>query len=117
MITGTVIFTLLNGVKVGEDAAGNTYYTEKKGRDGMRLRRWVMYKGGIEATKIPPEWHAWLHYTVDQPLDGAKLVWQKPHETTKTGTSEAYLPSGHDSKGGQRAKAHGDYQAWQPHAA
>ena len=117
MITGTVIFTMLNGVKIGEDAAGNVYYTEKKARAGMIQRRWVMYKGGIEASKIPPEWHAWLHYTVDSPIGDAKKEWQKPHSVNKTGSLEAYAPSGYDSKGGIRAKAHGDYQAWQPNAA
>ena len=36
---------------------------------GRRRRRWVLYRRGpVEASRVPPEWHAWLHYTTEAPL-------------------------------------------------
>ena len=116
MSLGTKLFTYFNGTKVGSDAAGNRYYTEKALKAGhLRQRRWVMFAGPEEATIVPPEWHAWLHYTTDAPLaDAGRKVWQKPHEPNLTGTPASYRPPGHDYQGGQRAAATGDYEAWTP---
>ena len=107
--------TFFSGVKFGEDQFGNRYYRDRKTAKGVRERRWVMYKGEPEASKVPPEWHIWLHHTADAPIpmDSAlRKSWQKPFLQNQTGTTNAYFPPGHD--GGQRAKATGDYQAWQP---
>ncbi len=51
-------------VFVGEDAYGNRYYEAKKIIDGDadRRRRWVAYRGYAEASKVPAEWHGWLHH-------------------------------------------------------
>ena len=49
--------------KVGEDEFGNMYYEQKKSSQGNRKKRYVRYFGEVESTKIPPMWHAWLHYT------------------------------------------------------
>jgi NADH:ubiquinone oxidoreductase subunit len=56
------VFTKRNGVVVGTDRYGNTYYRMKTTAPGQRERRWVMYVGEPEATKVPPEWHGWLHH-------------------------------------------------------
>jgi len=124
MTFGTWLFTKLKGKLVGTDQFGNRYYREKSPRPlrrgggyDSRERRWVMYKGEAEASKVPPEWHAWLHYTVDDiPTDGGKLKypWQKPHLPNLTGTPLAYRPSGSVLKGGRRAPTTGDYEPWQP---
>jgi NADH:ubiquinone oxidoreductase subunit len=116
MSIGTRLFTFLHGVPVGHDAAGNRYYQERKPRArGLRQRRWVMFAGPREATDIPPEWHAWMHYTTDAPLpDAERRVWQKPHRRNLTGTALGYRPPGHDYQGGHRAAATGDYEAWTP---
>ena len=115
MNLGTRIFTLLNGRVVGRDGAGNTYYEDRKERPGTHRRRWVDYVGEPEATKVPSEWHAWLHYTIDAPIaEDGKRAWQKPHLANATGTAQSYRPPGHDYAGGQRAKATGDYEAWTP---
>lgn len=116
MTIGTWIFTRLHGRLVGTDEAGNTYYEEKRPRgNGMRLRRWVIYTGAPEATLVPPEWHAWLHYTTDAPLPSAgRKLWQKPHMPNATGTPLSYRPPGHEYAGGNRARATGDYEAWTP---
>jgi len=112
---GTVLFTFAKGHLVGQDSEGNRYYVERRPPSDRREKRWVLFKDQTEASSIPPEWHAWLHYTSDAPLTGvARMPWQKPHERNLTGTSQAYLPPGHDLRGGKRAKATGDYQAWTP---
>jgi NADH:ubiquinone oxidoreductase subunit len=112
---GTRVFTWLHGRVVGRDASGNTYYQERRGRRGLRQRRWVIYAGVDDASAVPPEWNAWLHYTVDAPLSGeGKRPWQKPHQANATATSASYRPPGHDYVGGHRAPATGDYEAWTP---
>ena len=116
MSLGTWLYTKLYGDKVGEDAYGNVYYQAKtRKRWGDKNQRWVIYNGEPEASKVPPEWHAWLHHTTDKPIEpSAKKVWVKPHIPNLTGTDAAYFPPGHDSQGGRREKATGDYQAWSP---
>ena len=116
MNIGTWLFTKLKGRQIGTDAAGNVYYEEKRQRPGsLRNRRWVAYAGVVEASVVPPEWHAWLHYTTDAPLpDTGRKAWQKPHLANLTGTPASYRPPGHDYEGGHRARATGDYEAWTP---
>lgn len=73
---------------VGHDSYGNRYYEEKKSKvsSDCKPRRWVIYKGYHEASKVPPEWHAWLHYRADEPLQGDMYAWKKPHQPNFTGT-------------------------------
>ena len=111
----TRLFTFLRGRAVGRDTVGNRYFEEKRPRPGLRQRRWVMYPGVVEASTVPPEWHAWLHYTTDAPLpDVVRKAWQKPHEPNLTGTPFGYRPPGSDYRGGTRAPATGDYESWTP---
>ena len=102
----------------GRDGGGNKYYRAKPRKGYKRERRWVIYKGAPEATKIPPEWHGWMHHQTDVVPSGEaksfRRKWQKPHRQNMTGTHEAYRPPGHLLKGGQRDKATGDYEAWSP---
>jgi NADH:ubiquinone oxidoreductase subunit len=117
MTIGTRLFTFFNGVAVGTDGEGNRYFEEKRLRSGrLRKRRWVLYaSGNREASEVPPEWHAWLHYTTDKPISTAsRHAWQKPHQANMTGTPLSYRPPGHDYEGGKRAAATGDYEAWTP---
>ena len=109
---GTWLFTLAKGQLVGQDPDGNKYYAERKTAQGKRQRRWVLFNGEIEASRIPPEWHAWLHHTAQAPLTGVhRHAWQQAHQANHTGTAEAYLPGGHDLAGGTKAVG---YQAWHP---
>lgn len=103
---------------VGDDNYGNRYYEEKlkKVSAGRKPRRWVIYQGDYEASKVPPEWHAWLHYRADQPLQGEVYAWQKPHQPNFTGTSQAYNP---ESKQEAKiikltTKAKRSYEPWNP---
>lgn len=116
MSIGTLLFTWLHGKRVGTDSQGNVYYEERRGRERKRRRRWVLYRHGpVEASRVPPEWHAWLHYTTDAPLSEAgRPAWIKPHEPNHTGTPLAYRPAGHDYAGGVRPRATGDYESWTP---
>ena len=115
MNIGTRLFTLLKGRSVGTDAAGNIYYEERRPHHDRRIRRWVAYAGVPEASDVPPEWHAWLHYTTNAPLpDTARRPWQKPYVPNMTGTAAGYRPPGHDYEGGRRAAATGDYESWTP---
>jgi len=113
---GTHLYTMLNGEQVGSDEFGNKYYRHKKLLNG-RERRWVIFKGKKEASKIPPEWHAWIHHTTNGPLSEAAAQpedWQQGHIPNLTGTMVAYRPQGSDEMGGHRARATGDYEAWTP---
>ena len=79
---GTLLYTKLCGALVGEDEAGNRYYRERWGRSGpgQRERRWVVYEGEVEASRVPPEWHRWLHHSTDEPPTEAPLrsqPWEK----------------------------------------
>lgn len=117
MSLGTWIYTLFNGELVGTDEFGNRYYRGRGRKLNNRERRWVVYRGDVEASKVPPEWHAWLHHTVEKPLTEAAAkarAWQKAHIANPTGTPAAYRPMGHDYKGGHRRPATGDYEAWTP---
>ena len=122
---GTKLFTWLKGEKVGSDSAGNVYYRERQSKksksvhaDSLRHeRRWVVYNGDVEASRVPPEWHAWLHHTSDEipPPEGIdRRPWMKDHKANTTGTQEAYLPPGHTLAGGKRATSTSDYEAWTP---
>ena len=117
MTIGTRIFTWLRGVEVGVDAFGNRYFREKAVSDPKLERRWVLYKGEAEASKVPPDWHAWLHKIVDTPpKPGAEPArpWQKEHLPNLSGTVAAYRPPGHALKGGHRARSTADYEPWTP---
>lgn len=116
MTLGTILSTWWKGELIGTDQFGNRYYRVKGKRAGRQTRRWVLYKGGDEASKVPPEWHAWLHHTVDEPPLGerSKAAWQKEHEPNLTGTAAAYRPPGHEFAGGHRDRATGDYEPWTP---
>ncbi len=87
---GTFIYTLFTGKFVGRDEFGNKYYSNSKGK------RWVIYNNKVEASKISPEWHLWIHFlTNNKPSDNLnKFKWQKRHVGNLTGTSNAYKPDG-----------------------
>ena len=124
MSIGTKLFTWFRGELVGTDQFGNRYYREKgrrvlkrgAGRES-RERRWVLYNGDVEASRVPPEWHGWLRHTVNEvpAASGQKrYAWQQDYLPNLTGTAAAYRPPGSVLRGGQRSRATGDYEAWSP---
>ena len=109
---GIALRTWFKGNHIGTDSFGNKYYEERFffGRPSDRKpKRWVVYHGLVEASKVPADWHAWLHFTSNETPEQAKPVeysWMKPHMPNLTGTREAYEPPVN------RAATY--YQAWQP---
>lgn len=107
---GTQLFTWRKGTRVGTDEQGNIYY---KNKDASR--RWVIYNGEAEASRVSPDWHGWLHHTYPTPPTETPLKhkpWEAPHQANLTGTAAAYAPEGSIRTGAPIARS--DYEAWQP---
>ena len=84
-------FGLRSMAKMGEDALGNVYYQGGKDTAG-NPRRWVIYQGATDASRVPPAWFSWLHHQVDDVPDRALppiRAWQKPAVPNMTGTALA----------------------------
>lgn len=108
---GTQLFTWRKGEKVGEDDLGNRYF-----RNADDSRRWVVFNGEVEGSRINPDWHGWLHRTWDEPPSDKPLAhkdWEKPHQENLTGTAAAYAPAGSIRNTG-KAASRPDYEAWAP---
>jgi len=106
----TQLFTWRKGIKVGEDAEGNVYY-----RNADSSKRWVIFNGEIEATRVNADWHGWLHHSWDETPEARPLAhktWEKPHQENLTGTALAYAPAGSIRR--EKPADRGDYEAWQP---
>lgn len=116
---GTSLWSWRNGEKVGTDAQGNAYFRGRKGHFDGRERRWVIYQGANDASRVPAEWHGWLHGSFDgvpeSNLPPAR-IWEVDYTPNATGTVTAYRPAGALEQGGKRAAAAGDYEAWSPDA-
>lgn len=107
---GTQIFTARKGVKVGEDEQGNIYYQTRDGK-----RRWVIFNGEVEASRISPDWHGWMHHTFKEPPTESPLphkAWELPHQENLTGTPSAFAPAGSLRRAAPVVRQ--DYEAWQP---
>lgn len=106
----TQLWTWRNGEKVGEDAQGNVFY-----RTADDSKRWVIFNGEAEASRVSPDWHGWLHRTWDEPPTDKPLVhkdWEKPHQENLTGSAQAYAPAGSIRRAAPADRA--DYEAWSP---
>lgn len=109
---GTRILTAREGRLVGEDETGNRYYRTADDR-----RRWVIYAGEAEASRVSPDWHGWLHRTWDEPPTEKPLPrkpWEKPHVPNLTGTGAAWRPPGSVLTPAKRPRNASDYDAWTP---
>jgi NADH:ubiquinone oxidoreductase subunit len=117
---GTALYTWRKGERVGQDEFGNTYYRAAAPLIDPSIgpqRRWVVYNGEVEASRIPPVWRGWLSYTHNVPPTLESLQpreWELPHRRNMTGTPDAYRPQGSTVAGGHRPAATGDYLAWSP---
>ncbi|AIK96809.1 NADH-ubiquinone oxidoreductase subunit NDUFA12 family protein [Candidatus Odyssella acanthamoebae] len=115
MDLGTHLFTWWRGQFIGEDEFGNRYYQDKKKNGRGIYRRWVIYKGDNEASKVPADWHGWLHHTNPEPPQPRKrYYWEKNHQRNLTGTRFAYRPKGW---GINNATVKKSYEAWSPDAS
>lgn len=117
---GATVTTLLNsaltGEKVGTDAQGNAYFRAKKPYPkghpfAGNERRWVIYNGANDASRVPAEWHGWLHGAFAGVPDSnlpAPRIWEVDYTPNPTGTATAHRP--------HHAREKGDYEAWSPDA-
>jgi NADH:ubiquinone oxidoreductase subunit len=116
---GTAFNSAMTGEHVGTDAQGNRYYRAKKLNSLGYQRRWVIYNGPNDASRVPAEWHGWLHGAYDdvpQSFLPPPKIWEVEYTPNATGTAQAYRPQGALERGGKRAAATGDYEAWAPDA-
>ena len=114
----TRFYTWRKGVLVGQDEMGNLYYKAKSAvPDSIPERRWVIYNGYAEASKVPPGWNGWLQHRSDVPPSQENYVardWQLPHQQNLSGSAAAYHPPGSIAVGGKPAPRPVVYQAWKP---
>lgn len=116
---GTHLWSWRNGEQVGTDALGNAYFRSTRKTGDGRERRWVIYQGANDASRVPAEWHGWLHGSFDGVPESnlpPPRIWEADYEPNATGTLAAYRPAGALERGGKRAAATGDYEAWAPDA-
>ena len=100
--------------QVGSDEFGNQYFEAKKVKDSKK-RRYVIYNGIAEPSKVPASWHGWLHYTTDDLPDNThNHLWQKIHLPNLTGTKFAYFHFGNELEKTVKQKVDSSYQSWQP---
>ena len=117
---GTWLYTRRKGNLVGTDEFGNQYYRATGPLIDPSTgpeRRWVVYAGEAEPSRVPPGWRGWLTHTYDIPPAEehyADREWQKAHQPNLTGSPDAYRPQGSTLAGGMRPAATGDYVAWSP---
>ena len=110
---GTALFTRRFGDEVGRDDEGNIYYQSTKDPK----RRWVIYNGANDGSRVPPAWQAWLRGTIAE-LPGKALppvrAFQQPPTANLTGTMAAFRPDGALGSGKLRPASTGDYEPWIP---
>ena len=107
---GTQLYTWRKGIKVGEDGSGNIFFRDKDDR-----RRWVIFNGEVEASRVSANWHGWLHRTWDEPPTEKPLPkksWEIDHRPNVTGSLDSHKPSG--SLNRRDIKKRRDYEAWSP---
>lgn len=113
---GTSLFSRRHGREAGRDEAGNVYFVHAKDP----ARRWVMYDGANDSSRVPPGWNAWLRGTIDDVPDKSlppRRPFEQPPAANLTGSDSAWRPAGSIRSGGKRAAATGDYSAWTPDQA
>lgn len=107
---GTGLFTRFHGTEVGRDVVGNIYYA-----NADDSRRWVLYTGDNDASRVEPEWYGWLHkiYALPPTLDPlTHKAWEQPHRPNLTGTDGAFYRQGSIRRAD--VKPASDYEAWRP---
>ena len=107
---GVRLWTYFSGKLVAKDEFDNRYYTNKN-----QSRRWVVYNGEVEASKVTPEWNNWLRFTSDDipSEESARFEWQLGHTPNQTGTINAYSPKS-SSFNRKKTERDLDYDKWKP---
>ena len=107
---GVRLWTYFSGKLVAKDEFDNRYYTNKN-----QSRRWVVYNGEVEASKVTPEWNNWLRFTSDDipSEESTRFKWQLRHTSNQTGTINAYSPKS-SSFNRKKSARDLDYDKWKP---
>lgn len=111
----TMLYTRFFGQNIGQDEFGNKYYMSKA--KANKKRRWVIYNGYADSSKVPAKWHTWLHGVVDEipsEQERSDKKWMKSHLPNLTGSDSAYRPSGSLSKKIVNDEQKGNYESWSP---
>ena len=80
-------------------------------------RRWVIYDGTNDSSRVPPGWNAWLRGTIDELPEKAlppRRAFEQAPQPNLTGTHAGLSPRRIAGASGVRAASTGDYQAWKP---
>ena len=94
------IYLKFRGTEVGEDQYGNKYFELKRVDSFGRKKRYCLYSGLVEASKIAPEWHPFMHYQIEAkevPKNIRSYKWQKLALPDLTLSDVKYLPKNHPS--------------------
>ncbi len=79
----------------------------------------MIYEGANDASRVPPEWHGWLHGSYDGVPESylpPARIWKWTTRPTPPEPLPPIARMGALERGGQRAAATGDYEAWTPDA-
>lgn len=82
--------------QVGIDEFGNRYFLGKNKNYLGHKKRFIIYNGIDDGSKVPAIWHSWLHYLTSKIPEKHKdkaYNWQKKHIPNLTGTNYAYNPN------------------------
>ena len=118
----TRLHTWRYGERVGEDQFGNVYYRWRDGKIDPALgfnRRWVIFNGVSEGSKVPPGWYGWLHHMTERcppTRITSRASGKSPTFRTRRERRTPGVRQGSTLAAGTRPKATGDYQAWSPEA-
>ena len=108
----TRFYTWRKGEYVGSDEFGNKYYRAKSALpQSISERRWVIYNGANDASRVPAEWHGWLHGSFDGVPESnlpPPRIWETEYSPNATGTTKAHRP--------HRDLQDTAYEAWSPDA-
>ena len=110
---GTAIFSRRQAQEVGRDDEGNVYFQGRKDP----ARRWVIYKGSNDGSRVPPGWQLWLRGSIAElPSEALPPVrhFQVKPTANLTGTMEAFRPDGALGTNRVRPASTGDYEPWMP---
>ena len=110
---GTILYSFLNGKKVGEDNQGNKFFIHKKNKK----KRWVLYKKKVDPTTLEVRWQIWLteidkdkEITINNP----NFKWQKDKKANLTGTQDAYHPRRNLEEKKMYDDKKNKYSVWKP---
>ena len=94
---GTILYTLLNGKKIGQDLQGNKFYIHKKNKK----KKWVLYKKQVDPTSLEVKWQIWLTEAANNDntiYKNTNFKWQKNKKPNQTGTPDSYHPGSNINK-------------------